>query len=71
MLGPAEGGYVPAFLISNRQDLQDLMPGDDIIFASKSRRRLDAVKGEQVWVNGPSLLPSIDGFPNTVRVILR
>lgn len=56
------------FLVSDDSDLRDLAPGDELVFAGSGRRRIEALHGSRVSVEGGPLDPERDGSPAVIRI---
>jgi hypothetical protein len=56
------------FIINNPEQLLAVQP-TEVIFEKSGRRQILDIKGNQVWVSGPSLDPVEDGYPHRVKFI--
>ena len=62
-IAPVDAGLI----VRDARELSVVSPGDEIILTS-GPRKVSRVDGNKVWFKGPSLDPSVDGFPAVVKI---
>ena len=58
-------------MIGDQKVLDQLYPGMELWFNGSGKRRIEKIENKQVFVNGSNLDSLRDGYPNSLKLILR